>query len=312
VRTTLKTAAALAVAALALAGCGTQAATQGNAKPLVAATQPSPPVAAQPGIGSTFTVKATDIGGSPMYTIKIKLDKVSEPAKPDPESVMPDGTNLSAARAGRHIAAAEFTWTTITSNDGQGTAPSSIVEFSAKGSDGHHYRPSLGVGAGNGIDSQDPNLGEAASGTVSFEVPNGVRLVYVKYAPLGGSDNTWYIHSPAPAGAARPAPKVTTTAPAAAPVPAKTVYVPAPAQPAAPAATGLTNCTGGQYHYDTVWAGSGTSCAFALNVAASYPGGPGVVNVYSPVTGQTYALTYQIVGAGTVIATGGNNAFVQF
>ena len=29
-------------------------------------------------------------------------------------------------------------------------------------------------------------------------------------------------------------------------------------------------------------------------------------------TGQTYAMTYQIASAGTVIATGGNGAYVQF
>jgi hypothetical protein len=33
--------------------------------------------------------------------------------------------------------------------------------------------------------------------------------------------------------------------------------------------------------------------------------------VYSPVTGQSYAITYTVVG-GTVTATGGNDAYVQF
>ena len=45
---------------------------------------------------------------------------------------------------------------------------------------------------------------------------------------------------------------------------------------------------------------------------SAWSGTPGVQYVYSPVTGQTYAVTYQIVGAGTVIATGGNGAYVQF
>ena len=73
----------------------------------------------------------------------------------------------------------------------------------------------------------------------------------------------------------------------------------------------MTNCNAGSNMSTTIWAGPGTSCAFAMNVAAAYAG-PGVRYVYSPVTGQTYAMTYQVVGAGTVIATGGNNAYVQF
>jgi hypothetical protein len=102
---------------------------------------------------------------------------------------------------------------------------------------------------------------------------------------------------------AAPTPVVTKTV---APVPTKTVYV-APPAPAAAAPAGLTNCIGGAYSYDSVYAGQNTSCPFALNVAADYTG-PGVQDVYSPVTGQTY----QVVGAGTVIATGGNDAYVQF
>lgn len=119
--------------------------------------------------------------------------------------------------------------------------------------------------------------------------------------------------------AAAPGPTVTVTAPphtTAAPppparkapaAPARTVIIqqPAPQQPA-PAAPAL------RYVGNGVFANASTSDAFALNVAASYPGGPGVAYVYSPVTGQGYVMTYQVVGAGTVIATGGNNAYVQF
>jgi hypothetical protein len=61
-----------------------------------------------------------------------------------------------------------------------------------------------------------------------------------------------------------------------------------------------------------VYANSSTSDAFALAVANSFPGYPGVAYACSSVTGKTYAMTYQILGAGTVIATGGNNAYVQF
>jgi hypothetical protein len=101
-----------------------------------------------------------------------------------------------------------------------------------------------------------------------------------------------------------PAPKVIVVTPA----PAKTVYVPAPA-PAAPAPAAQSsgnNCGGG------VNAGPNTSCAFAQNVAAAY-NGPGYDTeyVYSPVTGQSYEMTYNQSGS-VVYATGANDASVQF
>jgi len=83
---------------------------------------------------------------------------------------------------------------------------------------------------------------------------------------------------------------------------------PAQAQPAAPAAP----AQGLRYVGDGIYAGPNTSDAFARNVVSAWTGTPGVAYVYSPVTGQTYTMTYEVVGAGTVIATGGNGAYVQF
>jgi hypothetical protein len=113
---------------------------------------------------------------------------------------------------------------------------------------------------------------------------------------------------PQPAKPAKPAKPV--------PQPTKTIIVQQPApkviiqQPAAPAApvpaSSLHNVG------NSIWASASTSDAFAWNVVSAWDGVPGVKNVYSPVTGQTYAMTYQIVGASTVIATGGNGAYVQF
>jgi hypothetical protein len=65
-----------------------------------------------------------------------------------------------------------------------------------------------------------------------------------------------------------------------------------------------------------VYAGPNTSCAFAQNVAADYNGaaydaGPQVETVYSPVTGESYSMTYTW-SDGVVTATGGNDASVQF
>jgi hypothetical protein len=57
---------------------------------------------------------------------------------------------------------------------------------------------------------------------------------------------------------------------------------------------------------------AGTTCSFALNVAEQYraSGGASAIQVYSPVTKQTY--TMSCVGASTTTCTGGNNASVTF
>ena len=91
------------------------------------------------------------------------------------------------------------------------------------------------------------------------------------------------------------------------PAPTKTIIVQAPQAPAAAQPASVLRYVG-----NGIYAGANTSDAFARNVVAAWTGTPGVAYVYSPVTGQTYAMTYQIVGAGTVIATGGNGAYVQF
>jgi hypothetical protein len=86
-----------------------------------------------------------------------------------------------------------------------------------------------------------------------------------------------------------------------------------PAPQAQPQSTGgapavfasASNCGGG------LTAGARTSCAFAQNVQDSYrQTGSGVLDVYSPVTGQTYRM-YCTAGA-THVCTGGNNASVYF
>ena len=127
-------------------------------------------------------------------------------------------------------------------------------------------------------------------------------------------------HGTAPAAAAVPARPAAPAAPAPAktarptPAPTKTIIIQqkpvviqqSPAPAAAQPASAL------RYVGNGIYAGPNTSDAFAQNVVSAWSGTPGVAYVYSPVTGQTYAMTYQIVGAGTVIATGGNGAYVQF
>ena len=120
-------------------------------------------------------------------------------------------------------------------------------------------------------------------------------------------------HGTAPATAAVPARAAAPAAPAPAktarltPAPTKTIII---QQPPAPAAAQPASAL--RYVGNGIYAGPNTSDAFAQNVVSAWSGTPGVAYVYSPVTGQTYAMTYQIAGAGTVIATGGNGAYVQF
>jgi hypothetical protein len=63
-----------------------------------------------------------------------------------------------------------------------------------------------------------------------------------------------------------------------------------------------------------LYAGPNTSCDFAQNVRDAYYAAPGTtttVNVYSPVTGQTYAMFCSPAGAG-VTCSGGNDASVAW
>jgi hypothetical protein len=69
-----------------------------------------------------------------------------------------------------------------------------------------------------------------------------------------------------------------------------------------------TSCGGG------VYAGSNTSCSFALNVRDAYleaPGSTASVRVYSPVTDTTYTMNCRPSGSGTT-CSGANNASVTF
>jgi hypothetical protein len=87
--------------------------------------------------------------------------------------------------------------------------------------------------------------------------------------------------------------------------------------PGQPAPAGLTACDTGT-RGEEVFAGSATSCSFALNVeqayaqsGAWYQPGTSQFYAYSPVTGSTYLMTSSSVG-NPVVVTGENNALVEF
>lgn len=65
---------------------------------------------------------------------------------------------------------------------------------------------------------------------------------------------------------------------------------------------------------DGTYAGPHTSCAFAINVHHAWTNAPGAAStlqVYSPVTGQTYTMTCGPSGSG-IVCTGGNNSYVSW
>ena len=137
-------------------------------------------------------------------------------------------------------------------------------------------------------------LGLAACGSTAAKSPAPVVTHTVTASPAAPKTS-----APATSAPATPAPAKTVYVQ---PAPAKIVYVPAPA----PAGPSGTPCGG------DVWAGANTSCPFAQNVEAAY-NGPGWDQeyVYSPVTGQSYLMTYTQSG-NWVYATGGNGASVDF
>jgi hypothetical protein len=108
-----------------------------------------------------------------------------------------------------------------------------------------------------------------------------------------------------PVAATAPAPKSTTIIKKK--VIHKTVIVPAAPAPVAPQSGPMMRSVG-----NGIFANANTSDAFAVNVADSWNGYEGTQEVYSPVTGQTYAMTYTMSGPSTVLATGGNNVYVTF
>jgi hypothetical protein len=65
---------------------------------------------------------------------------------------------------------------------------------------------------------------------------------------------------------------------------------------------------------DGTYAGPHTSCAFAINVHDAWTNAPGAAStlqVYSPVTGQTYTMTCGPSRSG-IVCTGGNNSYVSW
>jgi hypothetical protein len=180
-------AAAIAGGALALTGCGATISKAPAAPASTAAAQaatipaPSPSTSAPltGSIGTTFTVTSSD-GTS----YDVTLDQVTQDATLSPYETLDNPAD--------HAAAAEFT---ITGVSGQ-SSDDANSDAAAIGSDQTEYQPSfVGLTVPNfndGLWKVGP--GETEKGWVAFEMPPGVTVASVQWAPeLDSSAATWNV-----------------------------------------------------------------------------------------------------------------------
>jgi hypothetical protein len=147
------------------------------------------PAAAPSGVGHSYAITSSDVSGKVLSTYRITLDKVTEPAPPDPQDIASNGENVSAAPKGQHLAGVQFAVTGLTGSMND----SVMLSYSVLASDHHRYNPSINSEvAGEVIPGFKVQPGQTQIGSVTFVIPNGVHLTSVQYEPLSGSDPvTW-------------------------------------------------------------------------------------------------------------------------
>jgi hypothetical protein len=178
-------------AALATAGCATTTVTKTASPPAAASTQapatldtaaPSPSDSSSSltgSIGTTFTVTSSD-GTS----YEVTLDRVTQRAALSPYETL--------SNAQDHAAAAEFTITGVT---GQ-SSDDANNDANAIGSDQTEYQPAT-------VSLTVPNFsygefkvapGQTEKGWVAYELPPGVTVAQVQWAPgLNSAAATWTV-----------------------------------------------------------------------------------------------------------------------
>lgn len=200
-RTTTALMIVVTVAGIGLVACGTTTVakqpaptTPSQSAPIEpsqsAPAEPTQPEAATSGpVGTSFTITDTDADGT-VTAYKIRLDKVVEPAKPDPEYVQYG----EPVKAGHHVVGMLFY---VEGVKGKIYADPE-TGLTATGSNGEVYQYStMELADRAGFESTDLLTGEHRSGWTAFEVPNGTQLVSVRYEPmtasLGDATVTWRI-----------------------------------------------------------------------------------------------------------------------
>ncbi len=168
--------------------------------------------------------------------------------------------------------------------------------------------------AGNGKLWTQDTCTYAYMSPIALRFSGGNELV-MQYSDGGGPESFTLTR----VGTTPPSTPAQTTTPAVAPSTAPAQTVPTQTQ-TPPTQGGLTRCglnsNEPQAEVYSIFAGPGTSCPFANSVGDQYRS-PGVENVYSPTTGQTYAMDCEVTGpdgnGGSMITcTGGNDAVVKF
>lgn len=192
-RTTTALLIAAAAAGIGLVACGTTTVTKQPASTTPAQSAPAEPAQSETAtsgpVGTTFTITDTDADGT-VRAYKIRLDKVVEPAKPDPEYVQYG----EPVEAGHHVVGMLFY---IEGVKGKIYADPEMG-LTATGSNGEVYQYStMDLAGRTGYESTDLMAGEHRSGWTAFEVPDGTRLVSVRYEPMTASLDdatvTWQI-----------------------------------------------------------------------------------------------------------------------
>lgn len=212
----------MAALAVLAAGCGSTvtkspATTQ---SPGAASPSPTSPQSQAGQVGDKFTVTSGDT------KYDVTLLNVDQQAQPESE--------FSAAKAGHHLAAAQFRVTAISNTDENSNNNATVT-----GSDEQAYRSSLsGVTAGTNFASGRILLqpGSSLVGWVSFELPNGVRISKVQWTPSSGfsaHSAEWLVNGSAAATPTGTPTSGATTTPGATPTPTGA----APGQITSPEAT---------------------------------------------------------------------------
>lgn len=189
--------------------------------------------------------------------------------------------------AGYHYIKANVTYHAI-----KGKVSANEWDWTAKDSSGQTYELASVSGGDTGLSATDIQAGQKLRGDIEFKVPDSKDCTLV-YSSGMSEQASWTV------------PALTKTATA-------TTHDRPTAQQAPPAPQAAAAAPSGmRYVSNGVYAGPNTSDAFALAVKSAWNGTAGVQNVYSPVTGLTYAMTYTL-GANIITATGGNGAYVMF
>ena len=188
IKTITTAAATIGVIALAATGCGTTIAKAPAPKPTAATTvpaaaaqapdptpTPSAPLTGTP--GTSFTV--TDDGTGSSYDVT--LNKVRQTVYP--------GAYMTPANPGDHYAAAQFTIAGDTGN----VSDDANIDATAIGSDGQQYSYTSVMSLPNfsyGEFRATPGI--MVKGWVAFELPPGVTVLAIQWAPsFTGSAATW-------------------------------------------------------------------------------------------------------------------------